>query len=115
MKKIISILIIFCLMFVFTGCARCINIEYENVEVEIVDSYHRGFYMQPIYNGKSFYYISHPAIYKITVEYNGKRYTFDGSDTYNKFKDKIGQKATGVLQIKTYDDNTIKYDINKVY
>ena len=39
-------------MFSLTGCAKLVNTEYKNVEVEIVDEYHRGMYITPIFNGK---------------------------------------------------------------
>lgn len=38
-------------------------------------------------------------------------YTISGSDTYNKYKEKVGQIAIGALEIRTYDDGTVKYDI----
>ena len=99
------------LMFSLVGCAKLINTEYENVEVNIIDEYHKGMYITPVFNGKTTTMITHPAVYRITVEYNGVEYTISGSDTYNKYKEKIGQTATGTLEIRTYDDGTVKYDI----
>lgn len=82
-KRIIaSILLNMCLMFALTGCAKCISTEYENVEVNIVDEYHRGMYVTPIRAGKVTTMVTHPAVYRITVEYNGVEYTISGSDTY---------------------------------
>lgn len=101
-------------MFILTGCAKCINTEYENVEVNIVDEYHRGMYVTPISAGKVTTMVTHPAVYKITVEYNGVKYTISGSDTYNKYKDMVGQTTTGTLEIKTYDDGSIRYDITSL-
>ena len=102
---------IVCLMFSLVGCAKLINTEYENVEVNIVDEYHRGMYVTPIRAGKVTTMVTHPAVYRITVEYNGVEYTISGSDTYNKYKEKVGQIAIGTLEISTYDDGTVKYDI----
>ena len=99
------------LMFSLAGCAKLINTEYENVEVNIVDEYHRGMYVTPIRAGKVTTMVTHPAVYRITVEYNGVEYTISGSDTYNKYKEKVGQIAIGTLEIRTYDDGTVKYDI----
>lgn len=101
-------------MFILTGCAKCINTEYENVEVNIVDEYHRGMYVTPISDGKVTTMVTYPAVYKITVEYNGVKYTISGSDTYNKYKDMVGQTTTGTLEIKTYDDDSIRYDITNL-
>lgn len=101
-------------MFILTGCAKCINTEYENVEVNIVDEYHSGMYVTPISAGKVTTMVTHPAVYEITVEYNGVKYTISGSDTYNKYKDMVGQTTTGTLEIKTYDDGSIRYDITSL-
>ena len=105
---------IVCLMFSLAGCAKLINTEYENVEVNIVDKYHRGMYMTPIRTGKVTTMVTHPAVYRITVEYKGVEYTISGSDTYNKYKGKVGQTATGTLEIRTYDDGTVRYDITEL-
>ena len=113
-KKFITIMTIVFLMFSLVGCAKLINTEYENVEVNIVDEYHRGWYMTPIRVGKVTTTVTHPAVYEITVEYKGIKYTISGSDTYNKYKEKVGQTATGTLEIRTYDDGTVRYDIIKL-
>ena len=105
---------IVCLMFLLVGCAKLINTEYENVEVNIVDEYYRGMYMTPIRAGKETTMVTHPAIYRITVEYNGVEYTLSGSDTYNKYKEKVGQTAIGTLEIRTYDDGSVRYDITSL-
>lgn len=101
-------------MFVLTGCAKCISTEYENVEVNIVDEYHRGMYVTPIRAGKVTTMVTHPAVYRITVEYNGVEYTISGSDTYNKYKDMVGQTTTGTLEIRTYDNGSVRYDITSL-
>lgn len=110
-NKILPLLLLVVLIFSLTGCTKCINTEYENVEVTVIDEYYRAKYIQPIYNGKSIIMVNHPAVYNITVEYNGIEYTIDDSDTYNKYKDKVKQTAIGTLEIRTYDNGTIKYDI----
>lgn len=110
-KKIISILLAICIVLSLTDCAKLANTEYQNVEVEIVDEYHRGMYITPIFNGKATTMITHPAIYRITVRYNNVEYNISGSDTYKKYCDKVGQSTIGVLEIRTYDNGTIKYEI----
>ena len=110
-KRILTFLVFMIMIFSLTGCAKLVNKECKNVEVNIVDEYHRGMYMTPVFNGKTTAMITHPAVYRITVEYNGVEYTISGSDTYNKYKEKVGQTATGTLEIRTYDDGTVKYDI----
>ena len=111
MKKAIVFLLIVISTLTLVGCAKCINTEYENVEVNIIDEYHRGMYVTPMIVGKVTTIRNHPAVYQITVEYNGVEYTISGSDIYNKYKEKVGQTAIGTLEIRTYDDGSIRYDI----
>ena len=111
LKKIAFILLLIIVTFILVGCAECINTEYADVEVIIVDTYHRSMWMQPIRVGNTTTYITYPAEWKIIVEYDGVKYRIDNIDTYNKYKTKIGQTATGKLIIKTFDDGTIKYNI----
>ena len=110
-NRIFALLLLAVLIFSLVGCAKCISTEYENVEVTVVDKYHRGMWIQPIRAGKVTTMITHPAVWRIAVEYNGVEYTISGRDTYNRYEDKIGQTAIGELEIKTYDDGTVKYDI----
>lgn len=112
--KNISLVIIICLIFSLTGCAKVINTEYESVEVNVVDIYHRAMWMQPIRSGKVTTFITHPAIYEVVVEYNDVEYTINDHDTYNRYKGKIGHTAIGTLEIRTYDDGTVKYDITQL-
>ena len=109
-KKILSAVIIV-LIFISSGCAKCIKTEYEEVEVVIVDEYYKSAWVQPISTGKGVMIMSHPARYEITVVYNGVEYTLDNRDTYAKYKDKVGQTASATLQIKIFDNNTKNYDI----
>lgn len=113
-KRILGFLFVLILLFGLIGCAKCINTEYKNVEVTVVDKYYRGAWIQLIFTGKTTMMIPHPAEYRITVEYNGIEYTISGIDTYNKYKDKIGQTAIGILEIQTYDDGSIEYDITSL-
>lgn len=101
-------------MFSLSGCAKLVNTEYQKVEVVITDEYYRGMYITPIFNGKTTIMITHPAVYQITVEYNGVEYTISGSDTYNKYKDNVGQTVTGTLEIRTYDNSNIRYNITSL-
>ena len=112
MKRITSsILLVLCLAFVLTGCAKCISTEYESVEVRIVDKFYQGTRVIPVSTGKTITTRVIPSVYRITVEYDGVEYTISGSDTYDKYKDMIGHTAIGTLEICTYDDGSISYDI----
>ena len=114
MKKRQGMLLFFLLsVFVLSlaGCVECINTEHKDVEVTVVDEYFRAMWIQVIPCGKSAVTIVHPAEYRITVDYDGYKYTFRDSSTYFSFKNKTGQTVIGKLQSKTYDDGTVKYDI----
>ena len=113
-KKVLSIVVIICLMFSLVGCAQLVSTEYDSVEVNIVDKHYRGAWLQPVRAGKVTTFITHPARYEIIVEYKSVEYTIDDSDTYNRYKDKIGQTTVGTLEIRTYDDDTVEYDITEL-
>lgn len=114
MKKFLSVITIICLIISLFGCAKLVNIEYQEVEVTITDEYYRGMYVTPMRVGKVTTMQTHPAVYRITVEYNGIEYTISGSDTYNKYKDKVGEIAIGTLEIRTYVDGTVRHNITEL-
>lgn len=112
MKKTLTILLAMLIVtFSLAGCAKCISTETSTVQVKITDKYHQAMYITPVFNGKTTTMITHPAIYRITVEYDGVEYDISGSDTYNKYSDKIGEYTNGTLQTKKYDDGSVRYDI----
>jgi len=90
---------------------KCISTEQKTVEVIIVDEYHRSSYMTPMSAGKVIIMHRHPAVYQITVKYNDTEYTIDEEDTYNRYKNKIGETTTGTLEIRTYEDGSVRYFI----
>ena len=109
-NKVLAILLSFSIL-LFSGCAKVINTEQKQVEVTVVDSYYHGSYMTPVRAGKVTTFIHHPATYKIYVDYNGVQYALCKSDVYYLYKDKIGQKAIGTLEVKYYDNGNIKQNI----
>ena len=113
-KNILMFLLPLVIMFSLVGCAECISTEYENVEVKIIDEHYSPTWYQPVFTGKSTTLITHPATYRITIEYNGVEYTFSDSDTYDRYKDKVGQTAIGTLEIRSYDDGTTRYVITSL-
>lgn len=110
-KNILIFLLVVAMMISLVGCAECISTEYETVEVTIIDEYYYPEWIQPVICGETTSLIVHPAEYRITVEYNGVEYIFNDSDTYDRYEDKVGQTATGTLEIRSYDDGTVKYVI----
>lgn len=111
MKKILILLCSLLLSVSLVGCAELISTETKNVEVVVTDVYHKPTIIVPMMVGKVMTTSVQPAYWTTYIEYDGVEYSIGGSDTYNKFKDKVGQTVTGVLEIRTYDDGSIKYDI----
>ena len=110
-NRILVLLLLAVFLFGLVGCAKCISTEYKNVEITVVDEYHSAMWVQPMIVGKVTTMIVHPAIWRITVEYNGVEYTLNGEDIYKKYENKIGQTIIGELEIKTYDNGIVEYDI----
>lgn len=102
------------IMLTTVGCAELVSTEYRNVEVTIVDEYYSPMWIQPVPTGKVITLITHPAIYRITVKYDDSEYTISGSETYNRYKNKIGQTAIGTLKICTYDDDSVRFYISNL-
>lgn len=112
MKKIIStglVIIMICLCFV--GCAKCIETETSIEQVEIVDTYHRGFYQELVYTGKAYTFRPHPAVYQVIVSYNDVRYKVNGKETYDKYKNQMGEIVNAIVEKKSYDDGTVKCSV----
>lgn len=110
-KKFLALLCFIMLTISLVGCAEVVNSERQEVDVVIVDSYHRGAWLQPMYNGKFTTYITHPAVYQITVTYNDIEYTISSQALYNTYKNRIGQTVTGILEIKQYDNGRVTQEI----
>lgn len=102
-KKILSVLITACLLISLFGCAKCINTEYQDVEVKIVNVHRRGV--------RRVGSVLRPAKYTVTVEYDNSNYVITGKETYNKYRNKVEQVTIGVLETHIYDDGTVKQRI----
>lgn len=114
MKKLyISLVTIVLSVFMLTGCAKCISTETSTVKVKVTYEDYEAAYTTMYYNPavKTLLPMSHPADYRIIVEYNGVEYNFYDSDTYEKYSGRVGEYVNGTLITKTYDDGTVKYKI----
>lgn len=114
MKKVLySIVAVIIFLFILTGCAKCISAETSTVQVKITDEYYRAAYTTPYYNPttKTIMLQSYATVYRITVEYNGTEYNIFGSNTYNKYSDRVGEYVNAILETNKYDDGTVKYNI----
>ena len=113
-KILCAILTILVFAFTLTGCKKCISTETSTAQVKITDKYYRGVYTTPIFNGKTTTIITHPAVYEITVEYNGVKYSISGQKAYNKYCNRVGEYVSGTLETKKYNNGTERYKITEL-
>ena len=94
-----------------TGCKKCVSTEYKHVPVKIIDAESRSAYSYPVRVGKTTSIRVVPASYNTVVEYDSVEYSLSSSETYYKYRDKIGKTAKGKLETKRYDDGSTKFRI----
>lgn len=111
MKKLYIFTILMMLVFALTGCTKCVSVETSTVQVTIVDEHYSDTYIMPISTGKTTMMVTYPEEYEIVVEYNGLKYIISGQKAYDKYSNKIGECANAILEIRKYDDGTMKYNI----
>lgn len=112
-KALYSFVVMVILVFALTGCAKCVQEETIETQVKVINTYHENMRLVQRYNPstKGYDFVGIPATYEITVEYNGKPYIISDANAYDKYANKIGTDATGVLRIRKYDDGSVKKDI----
>lgn len=113
MKKITFILVITIILLLLTGCAKCINTMESSVQAKVIDSYYQPAYNTTIMNPAlhTISVVPHPAIYRITVEYDDCEYDIETSSAYKKYHKKIGEYDNATLETNKYDDGTVRHDI----
>lgn len=94
-----------------TGYKKCVSTEYKHVPVKIIDAESRSAYSYPVRVGKTTSIRVVPASYNTVVEYDSVEYSLSSSETYYKYRDKIGKTAKGKLETKRYDDGSTKVRI----
>ena len=116
MKKIFTILSIMLIsMFMLVGCAKCIDETEEIVKVKVVNEHYKPEEINLItFTDNNYEYVADPAIYKITVDYNGTEYFLYGADTYQKYYKRIGETVSAILVTKTYDNGNIEQYIDRL-
>ena len=99
MKKLVMLFIVAMVcMFSLTACKKCISKDY----------------VTPVRCGKSFTMLSHPAVYRITIEYEGNKYSINDEETYMKYSTKIDSETKAIFYVKTYDDGSKKYYLDSI-
>lgn len=107
MKKITLLLLIITICCSFISCAELISEEIIEVDA-IITQVDRD----PMrYIGKTLF----PADYDIYFEYEGVEGSWDVSkETYNLYKDKIGETIKCYLITRTYDDGSTKVTLQAI-
>lgn len=108
-KRFLLAVSLSCLL--LSGCKKLVSTTNYTVQVKVVDEYHRARYITPVFNGKTTTMITHPAVYQITVEYEDVDYTISDYEIYNKYSNQIGEYATGILEVRKYDDGSEVHNI----
>ena len=96
MKRLTLFFVIIICLFSLTSCKKCVSTEYITADVKIVDEHSR----RDPKTGK---------VYRITVEYEGEKYSVGYKETYEKYHESVGSQAKGMFWVKTYDDGSKKY------
>lgn len=111
MKKVVSILLIFIMIFCFCACAKVVSTQTNIVPVTIVNRFHSSSTVFPVIINNHVFMNVIPEKYCITVEFAAKEYEITGRETYEKFKDKIGETVNAKIETICFDDGIIKYNI----
>lgn len=113
-KKVLSITTVLILVLTLAGCAKCINTEYQDIEVRIVDAEYRPVLSTGTYQSKKRRTRRTLPKYEVVVEYEGAEYKFIDFKTYRAYKDLVGETVPATLRVRTYDDGTVKYNIESL-
>lgn len=110
-NKICLLLLIVTLL--LSGCVmpKEIKRETENVVGVVVSTNYTPSKIIPIHCGKVITWRNQPASYKVTVEYNNMQKVFNDSFLYNNYK--VGDNIDLILTIIYYDNNSIKYILER--
>ena len=110
--KICLLLLVVALL--LNGCAisKEVKRESENVIGVVVSTNYTPARIIPINCGKVITFMSQPASYRVVVEYNGIKETFNDSFLYNNYK--AGDNINLTLITIYYDNNEIRYKLERV-
>lgn len=116
MKKLLILLIAIIFTVSLTACGPAvILIEYDDVEVELIELYYKPPIVIPVRAGKVTIMSTQPAIYRVTVKFSEKEYNIYGSKNYKLCKNKEKYtKLKAVLETKHYEDGTVSISITEL-
>ena len=119
MRKLANIIILLLIVFSVTGCSLLgpdITTK-QNVRVVISDAYCE-------HNSSRYYMVGQDYLipyaissheYIVEVEYQGKTFILKDEDLYKEYRKCIGEEVMAVLEIDTYSNGRVTYEITKLY
>lgn len=113
-EKACLIFAILLITFSLSACAEIISRENIEIEATVVDVNYRSSWLQPVFNGKTYTYISHPAEYITYLKYDGILFRIEGEEIYDYCKENIGKVAICDMQINYFDDGSITRTITNL-
>ena len=107
------ILMVATLLFSLSSCKKVTDTYELRVNAVVENTYHKESWTELQYNlsTKSMSTIHHPERNKVLIRYNGEVYTLNNENTYEYCKDKIGQSVPCILEVKEYNDGSLKQEI----
>ena len=106
-------LLLLAVALLLSGCAipKEVKRENENVIGVVVSTNYTPARIIPINCGKVITFMSQPASYRVTVEYNGIRQVFDDSFLYNNYK--AGDNINLTLITIYYNNDEVRYKVER--
>lgn len=115
MKKLLFLFIAcLCAIIVLSSCAKVVSEETETVQAVVVDCDYTDMWVQYYWIDGIQHTIIHPSEYEVVVEYDSKRYSFDNSGLYDKYKNNIGCTVNSTYKTVTYDNGKVRSEITGI-
>lgn len=109
---LIVLLIVTC--FGTSGCSKLESTETVAVEASIQGTNYRDSYVSLVLCGKVFIPITHPEEWNTNILYKGVYYSLDDEESFSICDGYDGEKVICVLNIITYDDGYVDYEIEEI-
>lgn len=92
------------------ACKKCVSTEHRTVQVKILEAEYipeeRVKHVTKTNGKRKIRYTHKAAKYTVIVEYNNESYTFRDKTYYSKAENKENTNINGMLEIKSYNDNS---------
>ena len=106
MKRIILLVLTGIFLLTLVGCAKVINTETITVDATVIETSHRGAWIQPVVAGKFRTFITHPEQNIVKIQYEDIVISVNDKELYNYYKDRNGETIKCNLITKYFDNNT---------